>query len=51
MKNADLPASNSGPGCGFPTSVVLRSPCQSVLMTAIYFETYRKNKKGGKIDQ
>lgn len=39
-----------GTGYGFLTSVVLISPCQSVLMAAIYFEMYQKNKNSGLIE-
>lgn len=39
-----------GSGCGSLTAVVLKSPCQSGLMTATYFEMYQKNKNGGLID-
>ena len=31
-----------GSGCGSLTAVVLKSPCQSGLMTATYFEMYQK---------
>lgn len=51
MRSAESPASNSGTGGGFLMPVVLRGTCQSVLMAAIYFEMYQKNKKGGKIDR
>lgn len=50
IKKADPPASDSGDRIWILTSVVLISPCQSVLMAAIYLEMYQKNKKPGLIE-